>query len=352
MGPLLEARLDDFVTALTLPLVDERLEVARRHLERHGIDLKVAAGRTQARAYLSDSLRAAPAELPGFPPATSGVNEPRGALLERTLFRDRGLSSDTSIFVNLALDQALETIVTSKLLRAGGASRVGIVGPGLDFADKHDGHDFYPPQTIQPFALADTLIRLGLTDADTLRLTTFDLSPRINEHLEAARRRADAKGDYVLVLPRNMDMVWEPILVAFWEQLGLQVGEPVEGVAVPSNAGNARVRAVRIHPSIVRSITPQDVNIVLQRLEPLAEDERFDLIVATDVLLYYDVFDQSLALVNIATMLRPGGLLLANSRVFELPSIPLEAVGSIEVLFMTVPGVGPIHDRVTWYRRQ
>jgi hypothetical protein len=31
------------------------------------------------------------------------------------------------------------------------------VGPGLDFADKQEGYDFYPLQTIQPFAVIDSL---------------------------------------------------------------------------------------------------------------------------------------------------------------------------------------------------
>ena len=34
--------------------------------------------------------------------------------------------------------------------------------------------------------------------------------------------------------------------------------------------------------------------------------ERFDLIIATNVLVYYDVFEQSLALANLATMMRRG----------------------------------------------
>ena len=61
--------------------------------------------------------------------------------------------------------------------------RVGIIGPGLDFADKQEGYDFYPPQTIQPFAVADSLIRLGLASADSLSVTTFDLSTRVERHL-------------------------------------------------------------------------------------------------------------------------------------------------------------------------
>jgi len=41
--------------------------------------------------------------------------------------------------------------------------------------------------------------------------------------------------------------------------------------------------------AVVSSIVPRDLNIVVDRL-PLASDERFDLVVATNVLFYYDVF--------------------------------------------------------------
>ena len=71
--------------------------------------------------------------------------------------------------------------------------RVAIIGPGLDVVDKQEGHDFYPPQTIQPFAVIDSLVRAGLADADTLTVTTLDVSARVNDHIGAdgvARARA------------------------------------------------------------------------------------------------------------------------------------------------------------------
>jgi hypothetical protein len=77
---------------------------------------------------------------------------------------------------------------------------------------------------------------------------------------------------------------------------------------------------VRIRPNVVRAIAPHDLNIVLQRPDPLPDVERFDLVIATNILIYYDVFEQSLALANSARMLRPGGFLLSNNPVFELPA--------------------------------
>ena len=79
--------------------------------------------------------------------------------------------------------------------------RVAIVGPGLDVVDKQEGYDFYPPQTIQPFAVIDSLIRLGLADAGTIRVTTFDVSARVNDHILEMTRGARAGRPYTLHLP-------------------------------------------------------------------------------------------------------------------------------------------------------
>jgi chemotaxis methyl-accepting protein methylase len=38
----------------------------------------------------------------------------------------------------------------------------------------------------------------------------------------------------------------------------------------------------------------------------LPATERFDLIIATNIFIYYDVFEQSLAMLNVERMLRPG----------------------------------------------
>jgi SAM-dependent methyltransferase len=102
----------------------------------------------------------------------------------------------------------------------------------------------------------------------------------------------------------------------------------------------------------VLSIRPRDINIVVQRIEPLADAERFDLIVATNILIYYDVFEQSLAVANIAAMLRPGGFLLSNDRIFELPGGPVASVGRTDATYMEGPGSGPRGDRIEWYQRR
>jgi hypothetical protein len=344
-------RIDDLVSAAASPGSNERVQFARQVLERGGIDVTRAAGKADARRYLTANLVRMSAEIDSL--SERRLNDPSVELVDRlTRFRDRGLSSDTAIFADFAVERTLEAVKADGALAPGSVRRVAIVGPGLDFTDKHEGYDFYPPQTTQPFAAIDTLIRLGLATGGDLRLTTLDLSPRVNLHIATAREQAGRNTGYVAQLPRSLESQWTAELVSYWRRLGDRIGEEVAPAPVPPGVGKVSLRAVRVRPGVVLSITPQDVNIVVQRLEPLAAGERFDLVIATNILAYYDAFEQSLALRNIATMLRPGGLLLTNNGLFELPSTPMQWIGSTDVTYMQVAGVGETIDRLFWYRRE
>ena len=338
---IVTGRIEDMVAGIATPGANERLQFARQVVQHKGIDPTTAAGKNQVRRFLSDALERSLADTQDY----LRIRQPVDAL---RLFRDRGLSSDTTVLPDFGIEQALEALRSRGMLGAGRVRRVAIIGPGLDFSDRREGYDFYPQQTIQPFAVIDSLIRLGLAKPNDLRMTTFDLSPRVNQHLEAARERARAGRAYVLQLPRDAE--WTPELMTYWKRFGDRIGQDVEPVAAPAGVGSIQVRAVRVRPEVVMSTSPQDLNIVLQRLEPLAADERFDLIVATNILLYYDVFEQWLALANVAKMLRSGGFFLSNNPVFELSITPIRGVGWTDVVYYTDrqrPG-----DRLLWYQRQ
>ena len=352
VGEVVQGRIADMVAATATSIGDERLEFVRANGRRKGIDPRSVPGRDALRQYLQDQIarflgeREAVANR-AVSAVTKAIADPAAAMPEAgTLFSQRGLSSDTTIYIDFGIEAALEAIRSNRLLAPGSIHRVGIVGPGLDFADKREGYDVYPPQTMQPFAVTDSLLRLGLAKPDDLRVSTFDLSPRINQHIEAARARARAGAGYVLQLPRETAVEWNPLLVKYWERLGDRIGEPASAVAAPAGV---QIRAVRVRPAVVRSITPEDLNIVLQRIEPLAAGERYDLIIATNILVYYGVFEQSLALANVARMLQPGGFFLTNSPVFELPATPLRSVGFTDVVYEQRDAG---RDRVFWYERR
>jgi hypothetical protein len=103
------------------------------------------------------------------------------------------------------------------------------------------------------------------------------------------------------------------------------------------------MRAVRVGARALRTLSAEDVNVITHRLEGAA----FDLVIATNVLLYYGAFEQALALANIGAMLRDGGLLLTNTAPPEVRAVPLARVGSLRTLY-TDDGAG---DEMLWYRR-
>lgn len=335
---IVQARIADLAAGIAAPGASERLQFARHIVERNGIDPTTEVGRQAVQQFLRERLRRLLADYDDYFRDSAGAS---------TRFRERGLSSDTSIYAAYAVDHALTVLASSGILGPGRARRVAVLGPGLDFADKQEGHDFYPLQTIQPFAVIDSLLRLGLADASVLRVATYDVSPRVNQHLDAARQRAQAGGAYILHLPWQTMLPWHARLVSYWKRVGDQIGETAKPILPPPGAGEVQVRAVGIRPDVTLAIAPQDLNIILQQPTPLPEEERFDLVIATNILVYYEVFEQSLALVNIAKMLRPGGLLLSNNPVFELPPIPMSLVGDTEVVY--IPGGG---DRILSYQRQ
>jgi len=79
------------------------------------------------------------------------------------------------------------------------------------------------------------------------------------------------------------------------------------------------------------------------------EGQGFDLVVATNVLVYYDLFQQALAMGSIAHMMNHGGIFLANH------ALPAQHVRTLEFLGRrTVPYTpsGAYGDDVVVYRRR
>ncbi len=349
LAQIADRRFDDLVAAMRSPGANDRVRWAASTLGRRGIDLASAAGGRAAREFVNDIGKRMLSESADFSRVLESPNAAADPLAwmarYASLYHDRGLSSDTSILSSYAVDHALAALGTSGLL-AGGIRRVAILGPGLDVINKADGHDFYPVQSIQPFATVDSLLRHGLARAGELSITTFDLSARVNEHLTAARDRAREGTGYLLHLPLGEGERWSRGLEQYWARAGDRVGETVRAAAAPRTAGSVKVRAVEVRPDVVRSVVPLDLNIVLERLEPLADDQRFDLVIATNVFVYYESFEQVLALVNIGRMLRPGGVLLSNQAVPAVPPLA-PPVGNAAVTFSDRQ-----FDYVFWYRRQ
>jgi len=323
---LISARLDDLLTALAAPGNDERRLFARALLERRGLRFTTATDRDAARKYLlaavirvaneQDQIDQELGDTSGGDPITEFVQRSR-------LFRTRGLSLDTSLMTNYSVEQALTAIKARGLLKPGTIKRVAIVGPGLDFADKDVGFDIYPPQTLQPFAVLESLRRLGLAPSPgDPEIVLLDISPRVIDHVTQARARAAKNIGYTLNLPLPTSTPWLPQVRTYWQTFGDQIGAPVQAPASKAMADVARLRAVRARPTAVQRMSVLNVNIVTERLDA----EAFDLVIATNVFIYYDLLEQALAMSNVEAMLKPGAFLLANFSAPNLTSVTIRPV--------------------------
>jgi hypothetical protein len=342
---IVRGRIADLATAIASPGTNERLRFVSDLVRRHGIDPTMDSSREQTRAYFRTLMTRIVGETGEYARTIQSARGNAELATRSTLFRTRGLSSDTSIRPDFAVDQALAALASKGMLAAGSLRRVGVIGPGLDFTDKAEGYDFYPQQTTQPFAVIDSALRHGLARPGDWRLATFDLNPRVNAHLDEVQRRARTGSGAVLMLPHDRNDRWGASLIEFWKSFGRRIGEETTARA-PEGVD---LRAVRVRPDVVLSIEPHDLNVIVERLVPTQDDERFDLIVATNVLVYYSVFEQSLALANIAAMLRPGGVLLSNNVLVELPATPLHALGHSTTIYSDRPDD---RDDIIWYVRR
>jgi hypothetical protein len=106
---------------------------------------------------------------------------------------------------------------------------------------------------------------------------------------------------------------------------------------------------VRIRPEVVLACEPSDLNIVLERLN-LPASSRFDLLVGTNIFVYYQPFEQALALENAGAMLRPGGLLLSNDRLPVVPGGSMHLAGTTQVQFNEKDRTAG--DAIGWYQRR
>jgi len=345
---LIQGRLDDLVKALAAPGTDERRLFARALLQRRGLRFATVAELDAVRDHLLGAMMRVAAEQEQIDQelAATSNRDPMTEFVRRSrLFRTRGLSLDTSVAANYSVEQTLAAMKARGRLTPGAVRRVAIVGPGLDFADKDVGFDVYAQQTLQPFAVLDALDRLGLAPASGTEIVALDISPRIIDHITQARARAARNAGYTLNLALTRKVPWLPEVRAYWQTLGERIGAPVPALPSKAIAGLAAVRAVRVRPSAVRRLSVLDVNIVTDRLEV----EPFDLVIATNVFIYYDLLDQALALSNVEAMLKPGGFLLANFSAPALSSLTIRPVETTTTLYART-GTENIRDFMVWYQ--
>jgi hypothetical protein len=337
-------RADDLIRALSAPEPPEGVAAMRAFLEKKGFSLKTSQDRVKVKKYLLANLGRMRDDFLKYRAQTKDDRR-------FEMFQDRGISLDSNLWPDYQIDATLREMLGNGLLKHASVSRIAIVGPGLDFANKEAGNDFYPPQTIQPYAVLDSLFRLGLADPASVELYTLDISPDVNLHIERWRKKAISGQPYLVQLPWNterpMSQEYREKFTAYWQNLGSQIGNTVPSIPVPQAASATKTRAVKIRPEIVRLIRPIDVNVIYQQLN-FGPNQKFDLVIGTNIFLYYGTFEQTLARKNIAAMLKPGAYLLSNDK---LPDAVPSGLQKVWVTTTEMSHEPQIVDYIFCYRR-
>src|SRR5205085_11608855 len=111
---MVKARTADMVQGIAAPGTNERLLFARHVAETKGYDTRTDAARERLKQYLLDSLSRVLSEQASYAKMIESarmLGDPSEEFAERSrLFRNRGLSSDTSLMPNFAIERALAAL--------------------------------------------------------------------------------------------------------------------------------------------------------------------------------------------------------------------------------------------------
>jgi len=274
---------------------------------------------------------------------------PRPADAVADLYRSRGLSTDTAVEAGYVVSIGLAILKSLEPDRR--IRRVLIVGPGLDLAPRTGLLEAGPPESYQPWAVMDALVSLGLARFEDLEVVAADINPRVVSHL---RRAHDTPPTLNLMSEiRDSETV---TLTAEYRDYFAGLGRAIADVGSPpvsSRAIEGHLHStVRVGPAAARALQAEALDIVTERLD----GEAYDLVVATNILPYFDDGELMLAMTNVAAMLAPGGVFLHNEArpvmgaVTDAVGLPFEQ--SRHVVIATVRGApAPLFDSVWLHRK-
>jgi len=280
------------------------------------------------------------------------VAQPAGAAAVAELYRARGLSTDTAVEAGYVVYNGLGIIRALEPDRR--IRRVLIVGPGLDLAPRTGLTEAGPPESYQPWAVIDALLSLGLGRAGELQVVAADINPRVVDHLTRSRDNPP-----VLTLVSEIRESDTVTLSADYKEYFAQLGKAIADGDDPPRGGIATLaqghlrKTVRVDKTAAGTLTAATLDVVTERLDAPA----FDLVIATNILPYFDDVELMLAMSNVAGMLVPGGVFLHNEarpvlgEITDALGLPFEQ--SRHVIIATVRGApAPLFDSVFLHRNK
>lgn len=275
--PAAQRRIDDFLRACEKPPTDQRF--------RYLCDLDCGASRWErdfahAMSFLREKEH-----------RSHGIEGDDRRNFVAGLYRERGLSSDSGFDANFPVYLALRALAGKSAAER--VTTILIVGPGLEFAPRTGLIDSAPPQSLQPFAVMDALLQLGLASPETLTVHSVDVNPRVVAYFHRERVSPLSLTIFKHDGPDEYRRYYE----SFCRSVGTASGS------------TAASRTIQIRAATARSIRASRLNVITEREQP---SPGYDLVIATNVLLYMRDPEFLLAMANIHSMLPDGGYFLHN----------------------------------------
>ena len=184
----------------------------------------------------------------------------------------------------------------------------------------------YPPQSLQPFTVADSLLRCGLASRASLQITTLDISPRVKRTCRAASQSA-----YRLVFPWNVDAGWTDEAAAYGSGRATVLGRHSRSTVATVPRG-LRARGISVAPGILRRLARSRRASCRTGWCCRSASGSSRARVPRAPLLRHVRADVGGS--GIADMLRPGGALLTNDAVLEVPEVPMRSGGYLTVRYL------------------
>jgi hypothetical protein len=273
-----------------------------------------------------------------------------GANAVAELYRTRGLSTDTAVEAGFLVYNGLgilRALDPDRRIR-----RVLIVGPGLDLAPRTSLLEAGPPESYQPWAVIDALLALGLSTAEDLHVVGADINPRVVEHLRRSRAVPP-----VLTLVTGIRETDTLTLAADYRDYFAHLGSAI-GDADSSGRGSAppghMTKTVHVAATAARTLDAAALDIVTERLD----EPPFDLVIATNILPYFDDMELMLAMTNVNRMLAPGGIFLHNEprpalgEMTDALGLPYQQSRQVVIATVRGPAAAPLVDSVWLHRKE
>jgi len=331
------ARIADFLKAIDASSRDARITYFQSLVQ------SAFPNRTDRERALADEYR----RVMKFVYDKEFVAQRTGPDAVADLYRTRGLSTDTAVEAGFVVYTGLG--ILKALDPARRIRRVLIIGPGLDLAPRTGLLDDAAPESYQPWEVIDALIALGLSRVGDLVVVGADINPRVVDHLVRARINPPILTLLSGIAESPTVHLTEEFRVYF-NQIGTGIGR---GFMAPRPPVSGHLfKEISPAADVAQSLSAEELDIVTARLSGAP----FDVIIATNILPYFDDTQLMLATSNVAAMLVPDGVFIHNEPRPVLGEIT-DALGLRfeqlrRVTIASVTGGAPLTDVVMLHRKK